>query len=242
MMQASRFHPLLVFGGSLFIASAGVSCRKETKLNTAVDVREIRGERITPASSDRSKATESTNQNPVVASTLPTQPASSAVQSAEPAKSKGTTSSSSGEMDRTGDEPLHLGFDKLSAFTYEMPADLLDTNQVAASPASDKIPATVQAFDKKAVALKGFMLPLKVEAGLVTELLILRDQTMCCYGAVPKINEWVSVKMAGKGVKPIMDQPITLVGRLHVGEVRENGYLIGIYTMDGERIANPPGQ
>ena len=56
------------------------------------------------------------------------------------------------------------------------------------------------------------MLPLKVEQGLVTEMLIMKDQSMCCYGTSPKITEWVSVKMAGKGVKPIMDQPVTLRG------------------------------
>jgi hypothetical protein len=94
-------------------------------------------------------------------------------------------------------------------------------------------------LDNKSVALKGFMLPLKVEGGLVTELLIMRDQSMCCYGAVPKINEWVSVKMTSKGVKPIMDQPITMFGTLRVGEMRENGYLVGIYQLDGEKMAGP---
>ena len=91
----------------------------------------------------------------------------------------------------------------------------------------------------KPVALKGFMLPLKVEGGLVTELLIMRDQSMCCYGVQPKINEWVSVKMSRAGVKPIMDQPVTLFGKLHVGEMRENGYLVGIYSMDGDKMEAP---
>ena len=62
---------------------------------------------------------------------------------------------------------------------------------------------------------------------------------MCCYGTVPKINEWVSVKMAGGGVKPVMDQAVTLYGKLHVGEMRENGYLIGIYSLDGDKMAAP---
>ena len=90
------------------------------------------------------------------------------------------------------------------------------------------------------IALKGYMLPLKVEDGKITELLILRDQSMCCYGAVPKINEWVSVRMPeGKGVKPVMDVPVTIFGTLKVGEVLENGYLVGIYEMDGERLDGP---
>jgi len=215
---------------------ASLSCRQETASPEAVDVLQIKGERIT---SDVVRSPVAADPGPATPSSPPVQPASIAAQETE--KSDESTPPTGGADEPSDGEPLHLGFEKLSGFTYEMPSDLLETNQVAASAAPDKIPAAVRAFDQKAVALKGFMLPLKVEAGLVTELLILRDQSMCCYGAVPKINEWVSVKMTGKGVKPVMDQPVTLVGKLHVGEVRENGYLVGIYTMDGERIANPPG-
>lgn len=139
-------------------------------------------------------------------------------------------------------EFLIVGFDRLASFNYDIPDEApAATNAPAKAtpPPKDQIPAAVKAFDKQRVALKGFMLPLKVEGGLITELLIMRDQSMCCYGTVPKINEWVSVKMTGKGVKPIMDQAVTLYGKLHVGEIRENGYLVGIYQMDGERVAGP---
>ena len=134
-----------------------------------------------------------------------------------------------------------VGFDKLSTFKYEVPDDVV-TNAPAAvlKDPDQQIPAAVKAYNGKRVSLKGFMLPLKVEGGLVTELLIMRDQSMCCYGAVPKINEWVSVKMTSKGVKPVMDQAVTLSGTLKVGAIRENGYLVGIYQMDGEKM-NAPG-
>lgn len=139
-------------------------------------------------------------------------------------------------------EFLVVGFDRLAGFVYDIPDDVPAATNAPAktvAPPKEQIPAAVKAFDKQRVALKGFMLPLKVEGGLITELLIMRDQSMCCYGSVPKINEWVSVKMTGKGVKPIMDQAVTLYGKLHVGEIRENGYLVGIYQMDGERVAGP---
>ena len=131
-----------------------------------------------------------------------------------------------------------VGFDKLSTFKYEVPDDVA-TNAPAGKNPDEQIPTTVKAFNGKRVSLKGFMLPLKVEGGLVTELLIMRDQSMCCYGGVPKINEWVSVKMTGKGVKPIMDQAVTMYGTLKVGAIRENGYLVGIYQLDGEKLQNP---
>jgi hypothetical protein len=135
-----------------------------------------------------------------------------------------------------------VGFDKLSGFEYEMPDETnVSTNKPATvgEPTKAKIPSDIKALDKKKVALKGFMLPLKVEGGLITELLVMRDQSMCCFGTVPKINEWVSVKMIGKGVKPIMDQAVTIYGSLKVGEIYESGYLVGIYAMDGDRMAGP---
>src|SRR5687767_7386805 len=113
-----------------------------------------------------------------------------------------------------------------------------NTNQTAA--VSNQIPAHVMALDNQRVAVTGFMLPLKVSGGYVTEMLIMKDQSMCCYGTVPRINEWVSVKMVGDGVKPVMDEPVTLLGTLHVGEMRENGYLVGIYSLDGERLETQP--
>jgi hypothetical protein len=36
-----------------------------------------------------------------------------------------------------------------------------------------------------------------------------------------------------------MDQPVTIVGTLHVGDIRENGYLVGIYRMEAEKIYWP---
>ena len=104
----------------------------------------------------------------------------------------------------------------------------------------NEIPKRVTRFNQQKVAIKGYMLPLRVQDGKITELLILRDQSMCCYGAVPRINEWVSVRMPeGKGVKPVLEVPITFFGTLRVGEVLENGYLVGIYEMDGERLGGP---
>ncbi len=129
-------------------------------------------------------------------------------------------------------------FDKLASFPYEVPLDPV-TNRVELVKLNAQIPERIKSLDKKPVAIRGFMLPLKVENGLVTELLIMRDQSMCCFGTVPKINEWINIRMAGDGVQPIMDQPVTLMGQLKVGEVLENDYLVGIYEMEGDKMIGP---
>ena len=142
-------------------------------------------------------------------------------------------------IQKIGDYSL-LGFDRLASFAYEVPDDPITEPKAKEILEKNEIPDSVKKFDKQKIALKGFMLPLKVEDGKISELLILRDQSMCCYGAVPKINEWVSVRMSqGKGVIPVMDVPVTIYGTLKVGEVLENGYLVGIYEMDGERLDLP---
>lgn len=133
--------------------------------------------------------------------------------------------------------PMALGFDKLAGFNYVVPEYTGTTPPPA--PDTNQIPATVRALDGKTVSVKGFMLPLKVKDGKVQELLLMRDQSMCCFGAVPKINEFLTVKMTGDGTRAVMDQAVTLVGKLKVGEFSENGYLLGIYQLDADRAEGP---
>ena len=92
-----------------------------------------------------------------------------------------------------------------------------------------------------AVAVTGFMLPVRMEEGLVKEFLLVKDPMMCCYGMMPRINEWVVVKMNGKGVAPLMDVPITFEGTLSVGQIYEGGYLTGLYLLKGDRRIETKG-
>ena len=62
---------------------------------------------------------------------------------------------------------------------------------------------------------------------------------MCCYGMMPKVNEWIHVRMGGKGARCIMDTPVTIFGKLHVEEYRENRTMLGIYRLDGEKLEAP---
>jgi hypothetical protein len=184
-----------------------VGCKK--KLPTAEVASDIRGAPINAAA-----------QNIAPRATNPAAPASPIAPAAQ------------------DDGYMPIGFDKLAGYQIEVSDELLvpQTNNVTKS-ADTQIPKAVKELSDKKISLRGFMLPLKVEGGLVTELLIMKDQSMCCYGTTPKINEWVSVKMKNGGVKPLMDEPVTLLGRLKVGETRENGYLVGIYSMDGDKMA-----
>ena len=183
---------------------------------------------------------EVAQSKPVIEAPVPTKPQSTTV-AGNNIEGKAAIAKPLGPIQKIGDYSL-LGFDRLASFAYEVPDDPITEPKAKEILEKNEIPDSVKKFDKQKIALKGYMLPLKVEDGKITELLILRDQSMCCYGAVPKINEWVSVRMPkGKGVKPVMDVPVTIFGTLKVGEVLENGYLVGIYEMDGERLDGPIG-
>lgn len=134
------------------------------------------------------------------------------------------------------DEVMAVGFDKLASFEFTPPED-----PAKAAAAEAQIPVKVRELDAKKVAVTGFMLPVKMDGGLVTEFLLVKDPMMCCYGVMPKVNEWVVVKMVGKGVPPLMDVPITFEGTLSVGQIYEGGYLTGLYLLKGERRIEQKG-
>jgi hypothetical protein len=130
---------------------------------------------------------------------------------------------------------LKADFDKLAGFPFDVPAG------AGAKPPADQIPAGIRALDGRKVRVTGFMLPVKLEGGLVKEFLLVANPMLCCYGMVPKINEWVVVRMTGAGVKPLMDIPVEFYGVLRVKETFEEGYLVNIYTLDGERMGAAGG-
>ena len=133
---------------------------------------------------------------------------------------------------------LRLGFDKLAAYKFIPPAYDPAADPKAAPPTgNEQIPAQVMGWSGKKAIVTGFMLPVKMDGGLVTEFLLVKDPMLCCYGVMPNMNEWVVVRMnKGAGVKPLMDVPISFYGELKVGAMYENGYMTGVYLLAGEKM------
>lgn len=138
---------------------------------------------------------------------------------------------------------LRLGFDKLASYKFTAPAFDPAADVKATPPGGEEqIPAAVKAWNGRKAVVTGFMLPVKMAPdGLVTEFLLVKDPMMCCYGVVPNMNEWVVVKMVKGGVKPLMDVPISFYGELKVGALFENGYMTGIYLLNGEKMGAVQG-
>jgi hypothetical protein len=133
------------------------------------------------------------------------------------------------------------GFDKLGAYVLEVPP-VDPAADRGKPPAFDrtKIPADIWALGGKDVRVTGFMLPVKLVNGLVTEFLLVKDQTSCCYGGSPFPNHWVMVRLP-KGVKNISDTPVRVYGKLAVGPVYDTAnYLIAVYSMDAQLAEAAP--
>ena len=127
-----------------------------------------------------------------------------------------------------------VSFAKLSNYEYIYP-DPDDPK-----PLGDQIPASVRAMDKTKVAIQGFMLPVKMDGDRVTEFLLMRDLSACCFGVWPGMNEWVHVLMPdGETCDWINDMPITVFGNLRVGEYYEKEVLLGIYRLDYHKLIGP---
>jgi len=135
---------------------------------------------------------------------------------------------------RSMQECAKLSFSELSWFDFTVTADIFDGRADPASASAktvEQIPDSVKRRDGQAAAIEGFMLPLRLEGGKAVEWLLCRDQADCCFGKTPRLNHWVLVRSL-QGVKPKLRQPVTCFGTLRVGEMREDGFLIGIYQMD----------
>ncbi len=137
---------------------------------------------------------------------------------------------------------LAVGFEKLAAFDFVLTDAIVKGSPGAGqtpAPAS-QIPEDIRKLDGRQVGIRGFLLPVKMDDGLAVEFLLMRDRSFCCYGAPPKINQWMTVRLKGRGVRPVMDQVITVYGTLHVAETRENGFLVGIYALDADKVTGLP--
>lgn len=136
---------------------------------------------------------------------------------------------------------LKLGFEQLASYTFNPPPFDPAADPKATPPTGEEqIPPAVKAWNGKKAVITGYMVPVKMEKGLVTEFLLMRNTMACCFGTVPNLNEWVVVRMK-KGVAPLMDVPVAFFGQLKVGAMFENGYMTGLYELDGEKMGEVQG-
>lgn len=97
---------------------------------------------------------------------------------------------------------------------------------------NEQIPDKVRELDNAAIEIRGYMMPTELEGKNVRSFVLVVSQNVCCYGATPDINEYIVVRMIGKPALLLENTPIRVVGRLHVGDIYDNGYWTGIYALE----------
>lgn len=132
---------------------------------------------------------------------------------------------------------LRLGFDELSNFkydTYEMLDEVNGGRPLTKS--DDVIPPHIRAYDGRKVLVEGYIMPLRIRKGLVTEFLMFRDHAACCFGDKAKMNHYMRVKVTDKGFEPGSTMTHKAWGTISVGEIYVQNYLTGIYQMTADRV------
>ena len=121
----------------------------------------------------------------------------------------------------------NIGFNILSGYDWEMP-DPLDPT---AKPPVNVIPPSVKALNGQPVYLKGFMLPLDLDAQGVTKFMLNASIDMCYFGAPVRLNDWIMVTMKPGKKARFTHLQTGVWGRLEVGEEVKNGRTVSIYRL-----------
>ena len=132
-----------------------------------------------------------------------------------------------------------LTFNMLTSYPFREPnwAKMEDPAYIASLKLDEQIAPQIQAMNGKKVEIEGFMLPLDMPDGNLRTFMLLKDQMACCFGNIPRLNEWVYVRVPKKKKVGIhQDVPITLIGTLRVGAKFEREVLTGIYHLELDRI------
>lgn len=132
-----------------------------------------------------------------------------------------------------------ITFKSLTGFKYEYPYEQPKGKPWELKEQFDKrVPEHVRKLNGKHVSIRGFMLPVETKKDRVETFLLMVDQASCCFGRVPEPNEWIVVEMVPDDGGPIlMDTIIEIDGNLEVEEKWEDGFFVGIYHMDANKIS-----
>ncbi len=82
------------------------------------------------------------------------------------------------------------------------------------------VPQPILDLDGQRIAVTGYMIPGRIKkGGIVHDFLLVRDLLACCFGGMPKPDEWIDVVMAeGHDAEYHRYVPLTVTGTFSVGQ------------------------
>ena len=100
----------------------------------------------------------------------------------------------------------------------------------------DLLPARVTDLERKAVRIRGYILPSFQQTGL-TQFVLMRDNQECCFGPGAALHDCVVVRMRPGKTASFSIRPVAVAGTFRVDELRgPDGRHLAIYALDGEAV------
>ena len=116
-------------------------------------------------------------------------------------------------------DPTPIGFPTLAGFDYTEGMTL---------------PKEVTDLDETEVEIRGFMRRESPGSGPVNQFMLINDACGC--NGTPMMHEIVFCTLPDGVTMDIKQGIITVTGKLYVGEVKEDGYVIMLYQMDADTV------
>jgi hypothetical protein len=110
----------------------------------------------------------------------------------------------------------------------ELPWAVLETYDYA--PGLAGLPPAVAALDGKRVTMRGFLMAL-TEWDDIHEFTLVKSHMSCCFGMIPGFSGQVLVKIKTVRGLPHTNEPIEVTGTFRVAEVKEEGFLLAIFSI-----------
>ena len=131
-----------------------------------------------------------------------------------------------------------LTFNRLARFEYGKISFGSVKESESISNKKQEIPPEILSLDGQKIMLEGYMLPLDFNEGQTSHFLLLPFLPECCFGTLPSLNQFVSVRMRkGRSTKVLSSSSLCRVyGILKVKEKVEEGNFITLYRMLAKKI------
>ena len=98
------------------------------------------------------------------------------------------------------------------------------------------IPDSIRKLDGQTVEMTGYMMPLS-EVKNITQFVLVPFLWGCCYGQPPAVNHIMVVNMTEGQTSNVYNDQVRVRGTFHVGETRQNGHLVSLYTITAQSVA-----
>ena len=94
-------------------------------------------------------------------------------------------------------------------------------------------PEPVQELDGEEITIVGYMIALDFEGEAVTHFMLVRDLAACCFGGIPRPDEWIDVHVT-KPCPYWVYRPVRVTGRLSVGlEQQQEAFMTSVLQIKG---------